>query len=282
MSSLSILRNHLTDGSRERPVLLDLFMPGTRPEGLIIFTHGFKGFKDWGHFNLLARMFCESGMAYLKYNGSHNGTTPEQPEDFADPEAFGHNNFSIELDDLGKVIDWAYSGATPFSEKLAGVPCYLLGHSRGGGISILKAAEDQRVKKLAVWASVNEFGKYWSREVMKKWKSEGVHYIVNTRTKQELPLYYQLYEDYHAHLDRLHIPTKVRQLTIPFLIVHGTEDEAVPFEDGKAMSHWNKRAKLIAIEGGGHTFGAKHPWIPDRLPEPALRAFRETLAFFSG
>ncbi|WP_435524823.1 hypothetical protein [Chryseobacterium indoltheticum] len=37
----------------------------------------------------------------VKFNFSHNGTTVEDPENFADLEAFGNNNYSKELSDLG-------------------------------------------------------------------------------------------------------------------------------------------------------------------------------------
>ena len=71
---------------------------------LIIFLHGFKGFKDWGHFNMIADYFVNQGFAFLKMNFSHNGTSPEQLIDFVDLEAFGQNNFSIELDDVLSLI----------------------------------------------------------------------------------------------------------------------------------------------------------------------------------
>ena len=118
----------------------------------------------------------------------------------ADLEAFGHNNFSIELDDLGAVIEYVSGAGFEAKEEIDLHQLYLLGHSRGGGVVLLKAAEDKRVKKAVTWASVNEFGKFWSEEVMAHWKEIGVMYIENSRTKQTMPLYYQLYENYFVCL----------------------------------------------------------------------------------
>ena len=68
---------------------------------------------------------------FVKFNFSHNGTTLENPSDFKDLESFGNNNFSKELYDLDKVISWICS-------KFKCPEITLLGHSRGGGISMLK------------------------------------------------------------------------------------------------------------------------------------------------
>ena len=40
----------------------------------------------------------------------------------------------------------------------------VIGHSRGGGISIIKASEDQRITKLITWASVSDYGSRFGSE----------------------------------------------------------------------------------------------------------------------
>lgn len=57
---------------------------------------------------------------------------------------YGNNNFSIELDDLGLVIDYIESAAGQYEGNKNEI--YLIGHSRGGGIAILKTYEDSRIK----------------------------------------------------------------------------------------------------------------------------------------
>ncbi|RZK32728.1 MAG: dienelactone hydrolase, partial [Hymenobacter sp.] len=56
---------------------------------VIVFVHGFKGFKDWGHFPLLARFFAEQGFVFIKLNLSHNGVVVGGTGDLEDLEAFG-------------------------------------------------------------------------------------------------------------------------------------------------------------------------------------------------
>ena len=137
-----------------------------------------------------------------------------------------------------------------------------------------------RIDKVAVWGSVNQFGRFWKNDEMERMKRDGVIYIPNARTNQLMPIYKQLYEDYQNNLTRLHIPDAVKNLKQPFLIVHGTADETVPFTAAEEMNTWNTNTTLIKIENGNHTFGAKHPWSENILPADTLIALENTAHFF--
>lgn len=274
-------RNLVLQSLYNRPFLADVYYKNNgQPKPVVIFSHGFKGFKDWGPFDLVADKFAEAGFVFVKFNFSHNGTTVDHPMDFADLEAFGNDNLSIELDDLGVVIDWVFSDDFPAREECAKDNLYLMGHSRGGGISILRAREDVRVKKLCTWGSVNEFSKFWAPEELEKIKRDGVIFVGNARTKQMMPIKWQLYENYFANLDRLFVPDAVRQLTIPFLIVHGSKDETVPVAFAVDMHSWNPASKLLVLENGNHNFGGRHPWTNETMPGDLERVVAETITFF--
>ena len=102
-------------------------------KNLIIFCHGFKGFKDWGCWNLVSNYFCQRGFNFLKFNFSHNGTTVSNPSEITDFNAFRNNNYSIELQDIGRVINYVKSSKSILNHN----NLYLIGHSRGGGIACL-------------------------------------------------------------------------------------------------------------------------------------------------
>ncbi len=278
---MKITSNIMIDGPHRRPILLDIFYTENhRPKPFLIFSHGFKGFKDWGHFHLVAREFARNDFVFVKFNFSHNGTTPADPENFVDLEAFGNNNFSIELDDLGAVLDFVTQPDFPIAPaELDPSRIYLMGHSRGGGITILKAREDARVKKIVTWAAVNEYGKYWSADLVRQWQEDGVIYVQNARTGQQMPLYWQLYQNYLDNQERLSIPGAVRALQIPFLIVHGTADSTVPYQNALEMREWNPAACLVTIVDGDHTFGGRHPWEAEELPPDTQKAVQETIGF---
>jgi len=271
------MQTKLLTSTEGKPFLADIYgKVKSDTAGIVVFAHGFKGFKDWGTFPAIAQSFADKGFVFVSFNFSHNGTTVNNPTAFDDLEAFGNNNFSKELNDLGVVIDYVFEGLMGDEE----LPVLLLGHSRGGGIAILKAYEDERINKVAVWGSVNQFGKFWKHDEMERMKRDGVIYIPNARTNQQMPIYKQLYEDYENNVQRLHIPDAVKNLRQPLLVVHGTADETVPFTAATEMSAWNTNATLIKIENGNHTFGAKHPWNEDTLPADTVVAVEQTVMFF--
>jgi len=276
------LRNIQLQSVHKRKFLADIFYKKDGvPKPIVILSHGFKGFKDWGVFDLVAKEFANHDFVFVKFNFSHNGTTIEQPCDFVDAKAFGQNNFSKELDDLGVVIDWVFSEEFLVNKnEINTQEINLIGHSRGGGLVILKGAQDKRVKKIAAWASVNEFGKFWKHNEMKQIKEEGVIFIENTRTKQRLPIYAQMYDDYFENKKLLYIPNAVKNLTIPLLLVHGTKDEAVPVLSSLEMKEWQPNAELFVIDNANHVFGAKHPWIEKDLPTDYKMVVNKTIDFF--
>jgi pimeloyl-ACP methyl ester carboxylesterase len=145
----------------------------------------------------------------------------------------------------------------------------------------LAASEYHAISKVAVWGSVNEFGKFWKNNEMEKLMKEGVIYIYNTRTCQQMPVYKQLYENYEKNIGRLHIPTKVKNLACPLLIVHGTCDETVPVQAAIELKKWKPDAELFLIEDANHTFGSKHPFTDSALPEHFQMALDRTIQFFS-
>lgn len=285
------IRNLTIDGKHAKPITIDVaFKDDGKAKPVVIFAHGFKGFKDFAYFNLVAEHFAEAGFFFVKFNFSHNGTSPLNPDEFVDLDAFSQNNFSIELEDLGSVIDWLALPKLKHSfERMSGVEksnldldhISLIGHSRGGGIVLLKAAEDDRVSKVVTWASVNEYGRFWVPEVIEQWKKDRIIYIPNMRTKQEMPLDYQIYDDYEANVERLHIPNAVKKLKQPVLIIHGTKDPTVNYRAARELDEWCPNSELMLIEGGDHVFGGRHPWKESDLPKDAEQVVQRSIEFLA-
>ena len=58
-------RNQVINRPHKRPIIYDLFFNSkTKKAPLIIFCHGYKGFKDWGAWNLWAEVFALKGIAF--------------------------------------------------------------------------------------------------------------------------------------------------------------------------------------------------------------------------
>lgn len=269
-------QNYILPGAKGRPMLMDLtFDDSLPPAPLVIFVHGFKGFKDWGTHDLVADYFVKSGFRFLKFNFSHNGTTPENPVDFTDLMAFADNTFSIELEDLNRLIDFACSGSVfPPAKSPA-----LIGHSMGGGISIIQTLEDKRISKLITWAAVANFRNLWSEKEEAQWKISGIKYFENARTRQEMPVKSAILDDLERNAIRLDILAAAQQINQPWLIVHGTEDDAVPLEHAKKLHELNKASELMIEKDANHVFGAAHPYAEKTLPAQLLNVCKESVAF---
>ncbi len=275
-----MIKNQKITPSHGKSFLLDVHAinDGTqRP--VIIFSHGFKGFKDWGHWGLIGEYFAKEGFIFIKYNFSHNGTTLENPHDFDDLEAFGENNFSKELEDLGAVIDWVSSENSPLKSIFNG-NITLIGHSRGGATSILKAIHDTRVHQLITWASVNAVDYAWRKErFVEKWSADGVIYARNGRTKQDMPLNFQLYEDFISNKDRFDIQKLSRDFNKPYLILHGDKDPAVSIESAKYLHQIFKNSKMEIIFDANHVFNGFHPYNLETLPKETVTLLDKSIEF---
>jgi pimeloyl-ACP methyl ester carboxylesterase len=218
--------------------------------------HGFKGFKDWGMFPPLAERLALSGFTAVTPNLSGSGVNDEG--EFTLPEQFGHNTFSAELQDVGTLVDALMDGrlGVPAPTALG-----VVGHSRGGGVAILQAARDARVRALVTWAAIAGVER-WPLDQRTAWRAAGRTEVRNARTGQVLPLYTDVLDDIEQHAAELDIEAAAQRIAVPWLIIHGTNDESVGFSEAELLKGANSRrsTRLMPVEGGGHTFGATHPW----------------------
>jgi len=256
-------QNIIISNPETKDFLADAYYPETGEKlPLVIFVHGYKGYKDWGAWDLMAEKFARAGFFFVKFNFSHNGTTVENPHDFADLEAFGNNNYSKEMSDLKAVIDYFYKDPRVDNQKIV-----LIGHSRGGGISIIATAEDERINGLITLASVDTLERFPKDEALENWKQKGVYYVVNGRTKQEMPHYYQFYQDFERDIHRFDVERATEMAKAHVLIVHGTNDESVNVKSAEHLHLLHPNSELFLVENANHTFGSKEPWKGHELPK---------------
>ena len=275
-----ISKNNILQSKHNKPILVDVFYNQTETKKpVIIFCHGYKGFKDWGPWDLMAKALADAGFLFVKFNFSHNGGTVEQPIDFPDLEAFGNNNYTKELDDLESVIDWV-SNTADFSSEVNLNQLSLIGHSRAGGIVTIKAAEDKRVSRVITMAGVSDFG---SRSAtsggLEQWKKDGVKYVVNGRTKQKMPHFIQFYENFIENEERLTIKRAIENLAIPHLIIHGDNDTSILVDEAKIQHQWNPKSELVIIENADHVFNTSHPWHEEKLSQELKEVVEESIDF---
>jgi pimeloyl-ACP methyl ester carboxylesterase len=243
----------------------------------IILVHGFKGFKDWGFWPLMGEYFAKNGYFVLTFNFSHNGIGDNLLE-FSELDKFAENTFSLEISELSELID-AYKnnffGDTV--NKMIGV----VGHSRGGAVSVLTSGINKNINALAMWASVAKVDRYSERQKL-KWRKKGVFEVLNSRTKQVMRLNISLLEDIEKNKSGLlNVEKAVSGFHKPLLIAHGDQDLAVPVKEAELLFSWSDKIKseLFIIPGIGHTFGMQHPDNGSNVKFNAL--INKTLQFFN-
>ncbi len=268
-------------GAHGKPIVLDIsYLPTTEKQPVVIFCHGYKGFKDWGAWNLVAAEFAAAGICFVKFNFSHNGGTVADPIDFPDLEAFGNNNYIKELEDVATVLDWVMELEHTQGISIDDTRLTIIGHSRGGGIATIKAAEDSRITKLITWAGVSDYAsRFPTGSTLEQWKETNVFYVENGRTKQQMPHYYQFYTSFKANEERLTIATAAQRLQIPHLIIHGMADPTVAVQEAEQLHQWNADSELYLVDQADHVFGAKHPWEYEFLPDDLATVVQKSVAF---
>lgn len=253
------------------------FVEDGESKPVIVFCHGFKGFKDWGPFPEWGRRLSQAGLVSVHMNFSYNGVHRDRPTEFTELEKFAENTFTRELDDLQAVLDAIEDGTLPDGpidpERIG-----LMGHSRGGGTVILQAERDDRVGALATWSSVSTFVDRFTDEQVYDWERQGYTEIVNSRTGQVMRLNKELYDDTRAHADELDVQGAAEQIDVPWLVVHARDDESVDFEAAEVLAGATDTAELMEAEGG-HTFGGAHPF-EGPVPASLETVWDRTIDFF--
>jgi pimeloyl-ACP methyl ester carboxylesterase len=267
------MKNLIYLGSNNRESLIDFEIPNNFNQEIIVFIHGFMGFKDWGAWNLVQDYFTKKGFGLCKFNISHNGGTIENGIDFPDEESFGRNTYSKELNDVFCVLNWIDNQGISYSKL------HVIGHSRGGGIAVLAASSDQRISSVTSWAGISDIeSRFPAGKELEEWKSSGVRYVQNGRTKQNLSQYYSLYEDFIENKSKLDIAEACRKVRIPASVIHGAEDTSVLPSEGE-LNAKRLNVQLHLIENADHVFGASHPWNSEQLPKALNEVCDLTLTF---
>jgi uncharacterized protein len=272
------LLNHRLKSEQGLDILLDCHIPrGKGPFPLLVFCHGFKGFKNWGFFNALPAAFNASGIALLTFNFSCSGVDPDNPADINTPDTFALQTIGAGLNDLKTVLQWVFEG--PLKDAFDTGNISLGGHSMGGGIALLAAASDKRIARLTLWNSVSDWDIFMQQFNPEAWQATGYAEVKNARTGDTYPLRYQFYEDYIHHRGAYHLGQAAESLEIPLLLIHGDEDRIVLPAASEYFFNRVFHAIYVPVEGGDHTFCTKHPWTEAQM-NPALEsAIANTIEF---
>lgn len=267
------------------PIHYDLYLPKEQSKQklpVVIFLHGFKGFKDWGAFPDACAEMSTAGFAVLAMNFSLNGMGENMTE-FDQLELFSRETLSQDLIDVGTVIIALKEDKISADDILLDTDNIgILGHSRGGHTAVAAAAEYPEIKCLVTWSAVADYNAHWSDDMIGDWNEKGVTKIKNGRTGQMMPVKDVVYQDALKNAGRLMAVKRVTELDIPVLFIHSKGDEGVPYSEAEKL-YRNCESEIKEIEllpDSGHTFGTAHPFEEDDFPPTFRQVVNQTTRWF--
>ena len=196
-------------------------------KSIVVLGHGVTGNKDRPFVVALGEGLAAAGFAALRFSFSGNGDSEGK---------FTDSTISKEVDDLGAVLD-----------VLEGYTICYVGHSMGGAVGVLRASEDSRIQLLVSLAGMVHTKAFAQREFGDVTPDEGFMW-----DEPDCPLS-QAYMDDLAQINT--VEDRSPQITVPWLLVHGDEDDVVPIEDSHdILAKADEGAKLITLEGANHVF----------------------------
>ena len=216
------------------------FHPGSNREALVIFGHGVTGNKDRPLMVALAEGLSAKGWPCMRISFAGNGESDGR---------FEGCTITKEIDDLQAVLS-----AVPDYVRVA-----YAGHSMGAAVGVLTAANDLRIRALISLAGMARTADFVEREFGDVIPGAGCMWEDET-----MPLSEGFVADMKSIGDILPAAATVTQ---PWLLIHGSEDDVVPIQDGRdAHAAARCEKQWLEIQGAGHSFDeTSYPRIIDAV-----------------
>lgn len=212
--------------------------PGAYEDGkcpLALVIHGLTGHMEERHITAVSKTMNELGIATLRVEMYGHGKSDG---------AFEQHNLFKWLNNAMTVAD--HAAALDFVSDL-----YVCGHSQGGVTTVMLAGMKPELFKAAIPLSPavmiteaarngSSFGFGFDPDHI----PEEIH--VNSEQKVN--------GNYLRAAQMLDVDYAISRYKGPVLIVHGSEDEAVPLRCAKEAAEKYSNARLVVIEGDDHCF----------------------------
>ena len=205
----------------------------SRSDFIAIIGHGVTGNKDRPFILALAEGLETAGVPTLRMSFTGNGDSEGQ---------FVDCTISKETEDLGSVID-------AVGERKI---CYI-GHSMGGADGVKRPSSDSRIDALISLAGMVHTKEFAQREFGEETPDEGCMW-----EEESCPLSSTYMNDMASLISLADLGA---QINVPWLLVHGTEDDVVPIVDSKDII-----AKATSAPEFFQIAGADHVFSDDALP----------------
>ena len=218
--------------------LLD--MPDTNsPCPLAILLHGYSSRKESHTNEMLVPRLLDQGIACLRFDFRGHGQSAGD---------IGEMTITSGLSDLSSAIAWTYSKRSPTWTGVA-----LVGSSYGGLISALYLTSHHDISCAVLkapafsWSQAKRFA--LEKHEIEKWRETGIWVAPSPLGDIDLP--YDFYQDLMMH----DVLRDAHKIDCPLFISHGTQDEAIPYQDSVILADLlGDKATLQILPGADHRF----------------------------
>ena len=257
--------------------------------GVLICSHGFKGYKDYGFLPALCQEAARQGMIAHRFNFSHSGMTPRSDR-FEKPVLFENDTWSRQVSDLIQVnvlkdCIWRFPDQDSWDTRSE--PAVYFGHSRGGITSTLAASRFhgkdfyQRYWPNTpvgygcaglITAAAPDYACKMDDPVKDQLRAEGRLLSPSGRTGQKLYVGLDWLEEIERDPELYDPVLAAAHIKCPMLILHGDDDDTVPMACAEQLHQAAMpNSTLEIIEGANHVFNCPTP-VPadtplDQLPQ---------------
>jgi len=198
---------------------------------IVVIGHGVTGNKDRPFVVALAEGLAAAGVNALRFSFAGNGDSEG---------TFTDCTITKEVADLGSVLD-----------ALADFEVCFVGHSMGGAVGVIRASEDARIKQLVSLAGMVSTKKFAETEFGEVEPDKGFMW-----DDEDCPLSSAYMADLRG-IDT--VVERGAQIKVPWLLVHGTEDDVVLIQDTKdILAKAGDNAEYVELPGSGHVFADEH------------------------
>lgn len=214
---------------------------------LLLILHGFTGWKEEVHIEAVAKAAVEEGYAAFRYDQYGHGASGGE---------FKDHDIMIWLHQAMNVINIV--SKYDFVKEVV-----VAGHSQGGLNTILVGGMLNDLVKAIIPMSPAVNIVYAARE--------DIFFGMNLKGK-ELPEYFtfgnrSLGSNYHRVAKMISIETAIKNFEKPVLLIHGTKDEAVPYDYSVELNKQFKNSKLITIPDDNHGYSLHLDMVVESVKE---------------
>lgn len=211
--------------------------PVAETSKLAILCPGYLDTKDYQHLLKLAEALCEKGYVVVRFDPSGTWESAGDIADYTITQYFA---------DIKNVVNFMLA-QKPYEKVLLG------GHSRGGQMSLLYAARDQRITLvLGIMPSHGPI----TGERRENWEQTGF-----SASSRDLPADRSQKREFRVpftHVldrDKYDAVSDVKNIHAPIVFVAGALDDLVPPEEVKEIfDSANEPKKFLVLENIGHDY----------------------------